>query len=364
MEVMKKLLCMNIAGDGETSYANNSGLQKVMMSKSLRVLDETLKDIICDHVGFPKCFKMMDMGCSSGPNTLLAMSGIINTIEDLYREKNINELPEFEVFLNDLPDNDFNNLFKLLPQENGNCFVYGLPGSFYGRLLPKKSLHFLYSSYSIHWLSQVPEGLEDNHRQNIYMATESPPEVYKAYAKQYERDFSTFLKLRGEEIVPGGRMVLTFNGRSVEDPSSKDDLAIFTLLAKTLVDMVDEGLVKMDDLYSFNIPIYSPCTREVEAAILSEGSFTLDRLEVFRVCWDASDYTVDDDQQDPSIFDKQRSGKFVADCVRAITEPMLASHFGSTIMDLLFGRYAKKMVEHLSVENSSYFSIVVSLSRR
>ncbi|KAI3448995.1 hypothetical protein Pfo_005660, partial [Paulownia fortunei] len=106
-----------------------------------------------------------------------------------------------------------------------------------------------------------------------------------AYAKQYQRDFSTFLSLRAKEMIPGGRMVLTFIGRSVEDPSCKDDCAHLTLLSKTLLDMVAEGLVKMDDLYSFNVPMYTPYKQEVETVIHNEGSFSLDKLYVFRVRW-------------------------------------------------------------------------------
>ncbi|MFX6572950.1 class I SAM-dependent methyltransferase, partial [Acinetobacter baumannii] len=180
---------------------------------------------------------MVDLGCASGPNTFLVMSHIMDTIEDLCKQKSINYLPEFEVFLNDLPGNDFNNLFKLLPNyESGNCFVYGLPGSFYGRLFPRNSIHFAYSSYSIHWLYQVPEGLENKNEENIYMAMTSPPVVYEAYAKQYKKDFCRFLSSRAEEMIPGGCMVLTFIGRSVEDPSTKDDSGSYTLLAKTLLD--------------------------------------------------------------------------------------------------------------------------------
>ncbi|KAK2637759.1 hypothetical protein Ddye_025554 [Dipteronia dyeriana] len=98
---------------------------------------------------------------------------------------------EFQVFLNDLPRNDFNSIFKSLPtfyeilkkdkgDQLGPCFVPGMPGSFYDRLFPSRSLHFIHSSYSLHWLSNVPENVENN-KTNIYTAKSSPPNVYKAY---------------------------------------------------------------------------------------------------------------------------------------------------------------------------------------
>ena len=112
-----------------------------------------------------KCFKIADLGCSSGANTFLVISEIIDTIHGLCQQNKQKE-PEFSVSLNDLPENDFNSIFKSLPafyeklkKEKGDmfgpCLVSGVAGSFYGRLFPSNSLHFVHSSYSVHWLSQV-----------------------------------------------------------------------------------------------------------------------------------------------------------------------------------------------------------------
>ncbi|KAL0339175.1 UNVERIFIED_CONTAM: Benzoate carboxyl methyltransferase, partial [Sesamum angustifolium] len=208
----------------------------------------------------------------------------------------------------------------------------------------------------------VPEGLGSSNNENIYMAIRSPPEVFEAYAKQYQRDFSTFLSFRGEEMIAGGRMVLTFIGRSVEDPSCKHHSAHYTLLSQTLLDMVAEGLVRMNDLYSFNVPIYMPCEQEVKTVIQNEGSFNLEKLNVFQVSWDAQDNIVD--EEDSPVLDKHRSAKLATDCIRAFIEPMLAAHFGNSIVDELFERYTKKVGEHLSKQKSSYFNIVISLRRK
>ncbi|KAL8062246.1 hypothetical protein ABFX02_02G134800 [Erythranthe guttata] len=361
------------AGSGETSYANNSVLQKVVITKTWPVLDETLKEmfITTDEYEFTtKCIlKIADLGCSSGPNTLLVISHII---EQLSENKHVPK--QLEVFLNDLPDNDFNNLFKLMStntntntntKNNIECYIYGAPGSFYGRLFPNNSLHFAFSSASIHWLSQIPQGLEKNNKQNIYITTTSPPQVFEAYSKQFERDFMTFLKLRGEEIRGGGRMVLGFLGRIAADPTSKDEFKTYTLLSETLSDMVAEGIVKEDHLHSFNIPIYAPSIQETEAAIQNEGSFNLDKMEGVLVPWDANE---DYNNYDNMVSDKNNntgSGKIVSNCVRAFVEPMLVVHFGSSInIDRVFNVYEKKMEEHLSVERSSYFIHVISLTRK
>ncbi|XP_059651732.1 benzoate carboxyl methyltransferase-like [Cornus florida] len=363
----KNVLHMN-AGIGETSYANNSILQKTIIQKAWPVLEDTLNDMY--NQNFPKCFQIADLGCSSGPNTLLVISQSINTIQGLC-QRNDCKTPEFQVYLNDLPDNDFNTIFKSLPkfyeeklkkrkgEELSPCFVSGTPGSFYGRLFPSRSLHFIHSSSSVHWLSKVPERL-DNNKGNIYLANTSPSHVVEAYLNQFQSDFSTFLSLRAEEIVPGGRMVLTFRCRSIADPTSKDCRCLWELLAESLLDMVAEGLIDEAKVDSFNLPFHAPYKDEVKAIIHKEGSFTLDKLEVFEVDWDASDK--DDDKH--FVFDKYRSGKLVASCIRAAMEPILASHFGDTVIDKLFARFAHHVAENQSVDKLKCFNIVVSLTKK
>lgn len=72
------------------------------------------------------------------------------------------------------------------------------------------------------------------------MAESSPAGVYKAYLEQFQRDFSLFLSLRAEELVPGERMFLTLLGRSIADPSSRDCCCLWELLTISFLELVDE----------------------------------------------------------------------------------------------------------------------------
>lgn len=120
--------------------------------------------------------------------------------------------------------------------------------------------------------------------------------------------------------------------------------------------MFCKGLLREEDINSFNLPIYTPCTNELKAIIEFESSFSLDRLETFETNWDMHDAN--------EIMPENSSGKLMAKTVRAVMEPLLASHFGNTLMDKLFEKYAMHVTEHLAKEKANYFNTVISLTRK
>ena len=62
----------------------------------------------------------------------------------------------------------------------------------------------------------------------------------KAYYNQFQKDFSLFLKCRAQELVDGGRMILTLLGRRSQNPASKECSYIWELLGLALNDLVDQ----------------------------------------------------------------------------------------------------------------------------
>ncbi|KAI7724521.1 hypothetical protein M8C21_023975, partial [Ambrosia artemisiifolia] len=317
---------------------------EIVIGKALSVLKHTLKDITNSDILFGQCFKMADLGCASGKNTLLVASNIIDIVVEVRNRNNHKPPPQFQVWLNDLFGNDFNTLFKLLPD-------------FYAKLKKEKGENFGPYSFG----TKVPKGLESN-ALNIYMAKTSPPNVFQAYGKQFETDFTKLLQLRSQEIVCGGRMVLTLVGRSLADPTSDDGCCIWELLAQSLLDMVREGLVQELDINSFNVPIYYPCEEEVRNIITNEGSFALQSLTSFQGNWDPQD----NDYINLNDFDElsQTHGENTAKAVRAFAEPLLASHFGEAIIDGVFNKYKKHVAQHLTNNKTRYFNLVISLAKK
>ncbi|PON79141.1 SAM dependent carboxyl methyltransferase [Trema orientale] len=238
-------------GNGYYSYSKNSTFQR----RAIEVAKELIKNAITEELDIKtftyKTFRIADMGCSVGPNTLLAVRNIIDALEHKFQSSlergSTCYLPEFQVFFNDQASNDFNQLFTSLPPET-QYFVAGVPGSFYGRLFPTASLDFVHSSCACQWLSRVPEEVLDKrspawNRGRVHYSN-STSEVVKAFEAQYAKDFGKFLEVRAHEIVRGGLMALIIPGRPNGLPHSKAYTnKAFELLESSFIDMAKKVMV-------------------------------------------------------------------------------------------------------------------------
>ncbi|KAL2337893.1 hypothetical protein Fmac_012339 [Flemingia macrophylla] len=364
----ERVLCMN-SGVGETSYAKNSMLQKKVMLKVKPILDESIKKLL-SSTNFGSNLRMADLGCSSGSNAFVVLYDIITIINNTKVSLN-RDAPAYvlQVYLNDLFENDFNNITKLLPNfyqkitETGDkvskCFVYTTPGNFFGRLFPNNYMHFFHSSYSLHWLSQAPEeltkGVEALNKGNTYITTTSSPTVYKAYFEQFQRDFKLFLGSRYDELKPCGIMVLTFIGREKAHEISSP----WVVIGMVLKDMVLEGLVEEAKLDSFNLPIYGPTIEEVRQVIETEGSFILETLKTFKIGWDANF----EEEVGDYVLDNKMRGEFIAKSIRSVFEPLLTAEFGKDIMGELFSRFGEKVAQLIELDTLEYTNLVMSMRK-
>ncbi|KAL2337644.1 hypothetical protein Fmac_012090 [Flemingia macrophylla] len=354
-------------GVGETSYAKNSLLQRKVMMKVKTLLEENVKRMMF-NITSETCWKVADLGCSSGPHTFIFISNILNIMNNAGLSLNRVSL---QLYLNDLFGNDFNTIIKLIPDfyhsirekrgDNfGTCYIHATPGNFYGRLYPDNYIHFFHSSYSLHWLSQAPKSssniAEPLNKGNIYMTSASPPSVYEIYLKQFQKDFTLFLKSRSEELISGGIMVLIFIGSDKNNKFNNPS----EVIGMVLNDMVQEGLVGEQKLDFFDLPVYYPTIEEVRQVIEAEASFTLETLKTMKIGWDAS---IKEDVND-LILDSKIKGEFIAKSMRAVFEPILSAEFGEDIMNELFSRFAK-LVAHIidELETLEFTNVVVSMTK-
>jgi hypothetical protein len=114
----------------------------MLQKTTLELVDPMLDEIILSmNIMECKTFCIADLGCSCGPNSLLATQNMIKVLEAKYFSMG-NPISQFQVFFNDIPTIDFNSLFRIFPlslmtHKNDpakSYFTVGVPGSFFGRL--------------------------------------------------------------------------------------------------------------------------------------------------------------------------------------------------------------------------------------
>ncbi|KAH0915541.1 hypothetical protein HID58_029987 [Brassica napus] len=356
-----------------TDYARNSSVQKKASDKTKHITLETVQQLYKETR--PKSLKIADLGCSSGPNTLSTIRDIIKAVKFAHHLEIPNQpLPEFSIFLNDLPSNDFNSIFKSLPDFHtelkrdtnyGDCpsvFIAANPGSFYGRLFLKKpsilSIPLLAcTGFPRYILSSVPPGLYDDQGKSINkgcinICSWSPEAVSKAYCSQFKEDFSMFLRFRSKEVVSTGRMVLILLGREGPNPVGRRNSFFCELLARSIADLVAQGETEQEKLDSYENHFYAPSAAEIEGEVNKEGSFELEKLEMIEVAnkWGKEDGI--------------SAGLVFAKTVRASQGSMLAQHFGEAILDKMFDTYARLIDEELAKEDIRPITFVVVLKRK
>uniref|UniRef100_A0A0E0MED9 SAM dependent carboxyl methyltransferase n=1 Tax=Oryza punctata TaxID=4537 RepID=A0A0E0MED9_ORYPU len=367
-------------GDDEFSYAKNSTMQRKAILAAKPIIKEAISKVCTDL--HPQSMVIADLGCSFGANTLLFISEAITTIGE-NPNNTIGERPkEVQFFLNDLPGNDFNHIFQSLEQfeqsTRKNCtsrglqppphYVVGLLGSFYTRLFPCNSVHFFHSSMSLMWLSQVPENLDGiMNEANIHIGLNTPPSVIKLYQNQFKKDFSRFLLMRCKEIVRGGRMVLTMLGRKSKDVfTAGGTTMVFELLSQGLQTLVAEGRVEKEKLDSFNLPLYCPSVDELKELVWQNELLEITDIRLFEINGNPNDGSEStEDAAGPVIYGAsaaEAAGKSISTSLRAVMEPLIASHFGDSILDKLFAVFARYFTNYIESEVEKSRVPVITLS--
>ncbi|TVU29664.1 hypothetical protein EJB05_21241, partial [Eragrostis curvula] len=352
-------------GEGDTSYARNSTPQRRVQHKLAPLVEAAVADLWSDAAnGVPTSIGVADLGCSSGPNTLFLVSVAVDAVRRWCADAGAGRCPEVRVYLNDLPDNDFNTVFRQLPafqQQRGqleaavagDVFVFGAPGSFVGRLFPAGSLHLVISSLSLHWLSQVPPELTTGelvNKGNICAGQTSSPSVNDAYSRQFSRDVTLFLSSRAVEMVAGGWVLIALMGRTANEPPND-----------VLNDMAARGLVDAAKLDSYNIPVYKPRAEEMREIVDAEGSFEVVGMESCETT--AADFLGPNDDAAPPF---KCDPAVLARTTRAVHEPTMARHFGAGIDMDEFVRTAEAHFDRLIRAGSyrGWLIHVLSLRRK
>ncbi|KAL1223652.1 Loganic acid O-methyltransferase [Cardamine amara subsp. amara] len=345
VEIVLNSLHMS-GGDGPNSYSRNSHLQR----RTTSLLKEAINKLIMEKlnaktlISKSNTFHIADLGCATGPNTFFLVKDIIKSVETSLEPNSLK--PEFLVFFNDLPKNDFNTLFTSLPQDR-SYFAVGVPGSFYDRVLPQSSVHIVVTVGATHWLSSVPKEVLDKsskawNKRKVHYAN-AGEEVVKAYGEQFGRDMENFLEARAKEIVSGGLLVVGMCGiPKGMSFSNLTDSIMYTSMADVLIQMQFQGLISEEQVDTFNIPIYSASPEEVTVLVEKNGCFSVESIELMDpTAWLKRPMNVEDVKQ-------------WMVCIKATMGSLFINHFGHHLLDDIFERLTAKLVGLTEKIESSY----------
>ncbi|CAH8383637.1 unnamed protein product [Eruca vesicaria subsp. sativa] len=273
-----------IGGEGPESYNQNSSYQRALLEAAKEKMSEIISaklslELISDR------FYVADFGCASGPNTFVAVQNIIDAVEEKYKKEtgqNPVDNIEFQVLFNDFTNNDFNTLFQALPAAR-RYYSAGVPGSFFERVLPKKSFHIGVINYAFHFTSKIPKGITDRDSPSWNRdmhCTGFNEAVKKAYLDQYSADTKDLLDARAEEIVSGGLMLLFGSCLRNGDKMSETSKGIvMDFIGESLNDLAQQGIIDQDNVDSFSTPLYVAEEGEIRRIIDENGKFTIEAFE-------------------------------------------------------------------------------------
>lgn len=228
----------------------------------------------------PQPIVIADYGAATGYNSLRPICAAIEVLRRRTRHDHA-----ILVTHTDVPDNDFTAMFRTLTedpdsylQHDAASYTSAIGRSFYGQILPTKTVNLGWTSWAIQWLSRLPAPLPD-HIQVAYTKDEN---ARQAYAAQAARDWQDFLAFRGRELCPGGKLVIL---TMAVDHDREFGYRLFNVgFMAALDDLVREGLLRRDEVRRMAVPIVARSEHDFRAPFSPSGRFeglTIEHLEVF-----------------------------------------------------------------------------------
>ena len=243
-------------------YNKNSRPQLVSVDSTLPYIREAIDVLDIRSASSP--WLIADFGAAHGRNSIYAMKMIIQSLKET---KRIAEESEVLVVHNDLPSNDWSQLFDLLNAEK-SYFGVANGRSFYQPCLPKNSLSVGYSSTSLHWLSRKPCNLS-NHCASLF----AQGDELKAFREQARRDWTDFVEHRSHELIAGGVLILLIP--AVDERGSNG----FDLLRELLYRCA-QSLLTPAELLDYTFPIHARSYAEcLDAQLFARCSLQVVRAD-------------------------------------------------------------------------------------
>ncbi len=263
-----------------------------------------------------------DYGSSTGATSSHAMSTVLRALA----ERGIDR--EIVAVHNDVPTNDFTQLFRNVTGENGylgigGATVYPLAcaGSFFDQVLPASTVDLGMCSNAAHWFREQPE---TEPGAGMYFA-DLPAAPRSALEHQAAADWQRFLSARASELAPGG-CLLVQGIATINDADGSERVSAAKLLGEmweVALELADSGLLDREVLDRYVFPVYCRSEREATAPVEKAGplaeileSVHVDVEEVANPYWETLERS----------GDREAYAETYTQFMRAFTESTLTEH--------------------------------------
>jgi cyclopropane-fatty-acyl-phospholipid synthase len=268
---------------GEGFYDAHSEYQRRVIEAGDELISEAADSVEPDSDG---AITIVDYGSGTGATSVRAVETAIAAIR-----KRGDERP-LQVIHNDVPDNDFTQLFRnvggaggYLRAGGGPIYALAAAGSFFDQVIPDASADLGMCSNASHWLRRQPSARIPD---GMYFCEAAGPER-GAIAGQAAADWRAFLSARARELKPGGRLVVQGIGSddSGERVSASRLLRVMWHAAEQLA---NAGLLERQTLEDYVFPVYCRSPSEAKEPLQQGGELEVvaERLdEVPSPYWEA-----------------------------------------------------------------------------
>jgi hypothetical protein len=264
--------------EGHGAYNRSSCVQAAGSSVAVSLLEQAARSV--DLPALPAPIVIADYGSSQGANSMAPITAAIAALRS-----RSDPGQEVSVVHTDLPDNDFQALFRTLATHDASylradraAFASAVGRSFYEQILPSASVTLGWSSWAVQWLSTVPALIPDQ----VQVAFSRDPTVRAAFAAQAARDWRTFLTHRGREFRPGGRLVVLTMALTGEGAFGYRP--ILDAIDATLRRLVAEGWLDPSEMRRMAIPTVGRSLADIREPFGQDGRFaglSLEHAEFF-----------------------------------------------------------------------------------
>nr|A0A6J4B4P7.1 RecName: Full=Methyltransferase LUC1; AltName: Full=Lucilactaene biosynthesis cluster protein 1 [Fusarium sp.]BBQ09592.1 methyltransferase [Fusarium sp.] len=236
---------------GKGLYSSHAALQHEAMLKALPLLQQATNTVVTNVNRNLRPLTVVEYGSAHGNNSIQPMVTILDSTPP----------GDIQLVFSDRPENDFNTLSTTVTtwaegldkaKFPHSIFPAMIPRSFYRQVVPSRSADLGFSLAALHHLDHVPKSQDGVDHQALLK-------------RQAHLDLLQFLKLRADEIVPGGSLVLSFVSQS---SSGRENYAgLVDACRNAMIDMVKDGTLPGAVAGSFYVPTYNRTLQDVQKVI-------------------------------------------------------------------------------------------------